>query len=443
MESRSVLIIGGGVGGYPAAIYLAKHGVSSTLIEQDKLGGTCLNRGCIPTKALLHYSKHNLDASNIINKKQEIVSRLRKGLSALLTKSKVEVIKDRAKLVAPNIVKLEKSKKTIRADNIIIATGSYQTIPKVKGFEKKQGVITSKEALSLTKLPQEIVILGAGVEGIEFAEYFNQMGVHTTVIEIEEEILPKEDRGTAASLRNILNEKGIKFYLQHRAVKWNADEGILECENIATKEIIKIKSEMIMIATGKRANTWDITPSKFGIATSNGFIITDRKLRTTLPCCYATGDVNGKWMLAHVAIHESITAAKNIINENETMDYLSVPRCIYTTPEVMFVGLSEERLKHLGIKYEKVLIPTFASGRSLIENKYQGFLKILFLPETKKLLGASMISVFSSEMAFGFAFLMQNDIPITKLEKVIFPHPTISELIHEATLYITGNSIHI
>ncbi|MDN5311775.1 MAG: dihydrolipoamide dehydrogenase [Thermoanaerobacteraceae bacterium] len=455
-----IAIIGGGPGGYVAAIYAGKKKAKVCLIERDELGGTCLNRGCIPTKALIHSANIvseikqakrfgiitrdvQIDWNTIQKNKETIVKTLTKGVENLLKANGVKTYKGTAKLLDKNTIEITYQtgqKEAITAQKIILATGSSPVIIPIPGYDLP-GVITSDEALSLEELPESMLIIGGGVIGIELGYIYNTMGVDITIVEMLPQILPRQDEEIQKELRKILERQGIKIYTSSKvkAIEKTEDKLITTFE---TQEGVKqITTDRVLMAAGRKPNTEAVKDLNLDIQKTG--ITVDEYLRTNIQNIYAIGDVTGKSMLAHVASHQGITAAKNALGQNKKMDYKVIPGCIYTSPEVASVGLTEEEARQ---KYKDNIkigrFPFIASGKALTLGERQGFVKIISDSKYNEILGVHILGPNATELAAEAALAIKLECTAEELADTIHAHPTLSEAVMEASFDLLGEPIH-
>ena len=461
MTGNKIVVIGGGPGGYVAAIRAAQLGNEVTLIEKDELGGTCLNRGCIPTKCLMQsadifwetknsntfgvdISGASLNFAAVVKHKENTVKQLVSGVQFLMKKNKVRVTKGAATIIDPGKVSIIESGEEIKTDNIIIATGSVPSnIPaaRIDG----EGVISSTEALKLEQLPADIVIIGGGVIGIEFAQMLHRMGVNVTVIEMMHQILPTEDADLAQMLESILKKEGIEIFTSATVRKIetakNGDKVVL----FATKDGDKEKmASKVLVAVGRSPVTSELGLEKLGIDLDRGWIAVNEKMQTNISGIYAIGDVVGGIMLAHVASAEGRCAAENASGIGTIMDYRAVPRCVYTSPEMAFVGLTEVQAKEkYGSDISIGKFPLTANGRALILNNTGGLVKTIAEVKYGEVLGVGLIGPHATELISEVVLGIRLEATLNDIASAIHPHPTISEAIMEAALNVKGEAIHI
>ena len=459
--ARSIIIIGGGPGGYVAAIRATQLGAQVTLIEKDTLGGTCLNRGCIPTKALLQSAdllasvrnaatfgistgKASVDFSAVTKRKEAVVKRLVAGVTSLMRKNKIKVIKGIGTLLDSRTVGILGESDKISADSIIIATGSKPSTIPVKGIDEP-GVITSDEALTMEQLPKSVIVIGGGVIGLEFAQIMHRMGSEVTIVEMMPQILPTEDTGIASMLEDILKKDGIEIFTnaavtgirsdkqEGKVVSFTADDGSGEQEMIAEK---------VLLSVGRCPNTDDLGVNNLGLALDNGRLVVNERMETNIPGVYAIGDVVGGLMLAHVAMEEGKCAVENSLGADRKIDYKAVPRCVYTSPEVAGVGLTEAAAKEEYGDIKVGQFPFMASGRALILNETAGMVKIIADAHYGQILGVHILGPQATELIAEAVLGVRMEATFEDIISTIHAHPTLSETVMEAALDVGGRSLH-
>lgn len=451
-----VAVLGGGPGGYVAAIRLAQLGKKTALIEKDSLGGTCLNRGCIPTKALLqsaevyHLAKKAgnygidvtgpaFDYKRIAVRKDSIVKKLRSGIEYLEKSAGVHVVKREGKLSDAHTITVGGEK--IKAKDIILATGSVPAWLPVEGMNT-EGVVTSDEMLMLESCPESVLIIGGGVIGVEFAALFNMLGKKVTIIEMLDSILPGSDEEIASSMERSLKKKGIEIITGARVLGFGKETGVF-CEYEKNKEKKKVKASICMVAVGRKPVTEDIGLESINLQTKRGFIQTDEYMRTAVPNIYAIGDITGKVQLAHVASAQGLVAAANIAGENKKMCCEIIPACIYTNPEIAYVGLTEKQAREKGYEVKVGRFPVSANGKSMVVGEAEGFVKIITEAKMGEVLGAHIMAPRATDMIAELCVLMKSEGTVEELKDTIHPHPTVSEIIMEAAHDTDGLSCHI
>ncbi len=453
MENYDVAVIGGGPGGYVSAIRAAQLGNKTVLIEKDKVGGTCLNRGCIPTKALLHsaevyeeilnavelgVSADNVafDYKKMFDRKEKVVSRFRNGVSSLLRAHKVTVKSGKAVMTSNTTFKV--GDEEIEAKKIILATGSFPSSVPIKGADK-EGVINSDGVLSLEKCPESVVIIGGGVIGIEFATLFNTLGKKVTVVEMLPNIMNGMDADICNTMRSILKKRGIDIFTNAKVVEIKDGlEVVFEYEG----KQLSANGDICVMAVGRRPDTKDIGLEQLGIKMNRGFVEVDEYLRTNIPNIFAIGDITGKIQLAHVASAQGLVAAHNASGESKVMRYNIVPACIYTNPEIASVGLTEAQAKDKGFELKIGRFNVAGNGRSMVMQASDGFVKIITDAKTGEILGAHIMSPRATDMIAEIAVAMKSEATIEEVADTIHPHPTVSEIIMEAAHDVEGLCCH-
>lgn len=459
--SNKIVVIGGGPGGYVAAIRAAQLNNEVTLIEKDELGGTCLNKGCIPTKALIqsanafweakrsdafgvHVQKISLDFPAVIKRKDNVAKQLVNGVQFLMKKNKVRVIKGVATIIDPKTVRIVDKDEEIKTDSVIIATGSVPSSIPVKGIDS-EGVIDSNEALQMQELPASIAIIGGGVIGIEFAQIFHRMGVHMTVIEMMPQILPTEDSDLAQMLESILKKEGVEIFTSATVKKISPAEKGGKVVSFATKEGVSEKVvDKVLVAVGRSPETSNLGLEKLGIELNKGSIVVNNRMQTHMPGVYAIGDVVGGVMLAHSASAEGKCAAENASGISNAVDYRTVPRCIYTSPEIACVGLTEiHARKEYGDSVRIGKFPLAGNSKALILNNTIGLVKVITEAKYGEVLGIEIISPHATELIGEAVLGMRLEATFKDFASAIHAHPTVSEAIMEAALNVEGKAIHI
>ncbi|MFL2767875.1 MAG: dihydrolipoyl dehydrogenase [Dehalococcoidia bacterium] len=461
MNDYQVVVIGGGPGGYVAAIRAAQLGLKTSLIEKDIVGGLCLNWGCIPSKALLrnaevlnliknskefgiHIDNFSPDFSEAVKRSRKVVKKLTSGVGFLLKKNKVELISDTATINNSNEIKLQNSDKIITADNIILATGSnFREFPNMPVDEKR--VITSRQALELNDVPKKIAIVGGGATGIEFSYIFNAYGSDVTIIELADRILNKEDLDVSKELTKLYEKKGINILPNTQINNLEvSDKSVLANLSVDGEES-SMEFDILMVAVGAEANTNNLGLENVGIELDNGWIKIDEYMNTNISNIYAIGDVTGKLLQAHVASHQGVVAVEKIagLNPEPIKNYLDMPRAIYCEPQVASIGLTEEEAKEQGYKIKTGTFPLAASGKALGLGDTEGFSKLIFDSEIGELLGAHLIGSNVSELLGEIGILKLLEGSSKEIGDLVHPHPTISEVLKESALGSLGSAIHI
>ncbi|KEI97848.1 dihydrolipoyl dehydrogenase [Clostridium botulinum] len=458
-----LVVIGGGPGGYVAAIRGAQLGAEVTLIEKERLGGTCLNIGCIPTKVLLHSSELlneikeartlGIEVNNEVkinwtqlqNRKNTVVNTLVSGVSSLLEHNKVKVINGTAAFEGKSSIKVTKDQgesENIQFDNVIISSGSVPFIPPIEGREL-EGVIDSTGALSLDSIPKSMVIIGGGVIGIEFANIFNSLGCKVTVIEMLPYILPPVDREISEILKEKLKKDGIDIYNNCKVTKIENNNENLNVSFEEDNDKLNIEAQKVLIAVGRRANISNLNLESTGVYIEKGCIWVNDNMETNIKGIYAIGDCTGKNMLAHVASDQGIIAVENIMGKNKKMDYKTVPACVYTKPELASVGLTEEQTKEKGIDYKVGKFPLIYNGKSLIMNDTEGFIKIIVDKKYEEILGVHILGPRATDLITEAALALRLEATLEEIITTVHAHPTIGEAMKEAALAVNKEAIHM
>ncbi|WP_455082104.1 dihydrolipoyl dehydrogenase [Porphyromonas endodontalis] len=444
MLTHDLIILGGGPAGYTAAERAARGGLNTLLIEKRALGGVCLNEGCIPTKTLLYSAKiwhlaenakkYGIEASadqflmdKVNARKNKVVRKLVAGIKGKMTNAGVTVVTGEGEILAPTTPQeysVKVGEETYTAPRLLLTSGSETFVPPIPGLDTVE-YWTSREALESKELPKSIAIIGGGVIGMEFAAFYNRVGVEVHVIEMLPEILGGMDSEMGALLRAEYTKLGVKFYLQHKVTSV-APEGVtVEFEDNS----FVIPTERILLSVGRRPVTEKLSP--LGLEMEGRGVKVDATMRTSLPGVYAAGDVTGYSLLAHTAVREAEVAVDNMLGKNAQMSYRAIPGIIYTQPEVAGVGMTEDQLKKEGISYRKHQLPMAFSGRFVAENEMaNGVCKIL-IGEDDTLLGAHMLGNPASELIVVIAVAIERGIKAHELASVVFPHPTVGEIIKE------------
>ena len=457
-----IAIIGAGTGGYVAAIKAAQLGKRVALIEKRDLGGVCLNKGCIPTKTLLKsaekwqevthcadfgifVSEAAYDWEKIRARKDDVIHQLRSGVEKLLQANKVTVLNGEASLLDAHSIKVQPDNpdgvQTITAEKIFIATGSSPALPPIPGI-KKLGVITSDELLRLDEVPQSLLIVGGGVIGLEFAGIYAGFGCQVTVVEMTPSILPPSDIDMQRRMNLALRKQFItvKAGTAVKEIKQGLEGLDVIVENRGKTETLS--AEKVLIATGRVPNINKEELDKLGVAYTRKGITVNASMETSVPGIYAIGDVTGMSMLAHSAAHMGIVAAANACGAQETMDYTAIPSCIFTTPEIAAVGLTEQECK---AQNRKVVISKFnfaGNGKAITMGETEGLVKLIADAETHKLLGCHIMGPHASDLIMEGTLAVQMGLTAEQVATTIHPHPTLSEAVDEAALGLFGNMIH-
>lgn len=450
-----VVVIGAGPGGYVAAIRCGQLGLKTAVVEASACGGTCLNRGCIPTKALLHPSEiyetmakeaagvgvHadnlSVDYSEVYAFKEKVVKRMSGGVEKLLKGRKVTIIKGKATLTGAHSMDVDG--KAYTADKIILATGAEPARIPIPGIDG-EGVLNSNGVLSCDKLPDKVVIIGGGVIGIEFATLYNSFGREVVVIEALPRIMNTMDEDASAAMADILKGKGVEIHVS-APVKEIKDGPVVVYEE--NGKMCEAAGDMVIVAIGRRPVTKDIGLEAAGVKVSDrGFVEVNDSLQTSVPNIYAIGDITGKVQLAHVASAQGVVAAENAAGGNKTINYDIVPSVIYSNPEVAAVGLTEAEAKAKGLKVNTGFFSTAGNGRSVILNSTNGFVKLVTEAVTGEILGATILAPHASDMIAEIAVAMKAEATVEEIAETIHPHPSVSEIIMEAAHDVEKRCVH-
>lgn len=460
MSSFDIAIIGSGPGGYVSAIRCAQLGFKTVIIEKySTLGGTCLNVGCIPSKALLdssehfHNAKHNFathgisienlkaDISQMIKRKEEVISQTCSGIKYLMDKNKITVIHGKGSFISNtkiNISKEDGSDEVIEAKNIIIATGSKPNY--FPGMEPdKKRIITSTEALKMNEIPKKMLVIGGGVIGLELGSVYGRLGTEIEVVEFADSILPTMDKSLGKEFTKVLKKEGFKFHLEHKvqSVVNNGENVTLKALNKKGEEI-SIDADYCLVAVGRKPFTEGLDLEKAGLSVNNrGQIEVNDHLQTSVPNIYAIGDVVRGAMLAHKAEEEGVFVAELLAGQKPHINYNLIPGVVYTWPEVAAVGKTEEELKALNIEYKAGNFPIKALGRARASMDTAGFIKILADKETDEVLGVHMIAPRAADLIMEAVVAMEYRASAEDISRICHPHPTYSEGVKEAALDAT------
>lgn len=447
-----VMIIGGGPAGYTAAIAAAKKDMNVVLIEGNKLGGVCLNEGCIPTKSLLYSSKIykesllseklGITASNVffnfeqaVKRKNEMVTRLSKGLMLQLKHPKINIVKQFGSILpkSEDIFSVQlQDRSIVQGKQLLIATGTSESYPTIKGMDEARAcgfAIGSSQLLDNTESINHVVIIGGGVVGIECASYLRNLGTEVTIIDQKLELLEGLDREAHKILLSSLRLKGINFKLGMQVASINVNQGITITNGELSEEI---KCDKVLVAAGRKGNVNGIGLESLGIEVRDGYIVTNQYCETNIKDVYAIGDINGKYMLAHAAYKEAESVIECICKEKTEVDYKrSIPYVIYSNPEVAWIGMSEEDCKNNGIEYVSKALSMNYSSRFMIENEREnGICKVLLSKGDHRVLGCHMVGNGVSEIIVSVGIIIEQQGTIESLKRVVFPHPSTSEIIH-------------
>lgn len=447
-----LIVIGGGPAGYLASERAAAKGLNVLLFEKRNLGGVCLNEGCVPSKALLYsakiydYTKHSeqygikvtessIDQQVVIKRKNKVVKTLVTGVKAALKHHNVTVVEKTAKIEKKSsegyVVSADNEK--YLANRLLICAGSVPIMPPIPGLHEgyeKGFVLTNREVLDLTEIPENLVIVGGGVIGLEMASYYNSVGSTVTVVEMLDKIGGPIDDEISELLRKEYEKKGVIFNLGSKVTSFTENSVIFEKDG----KSYEIKADKTLVSIGRRPATKDLGLENIGVETDKrGAIITDSFGRTNVAEVYAAGDINGISMLAHTAYREAEVCVNNMTGKKDIMRYNAIPSVIYTNPEVASVGETEATAKQKNMNFESVKLSMKFSGRYVAENEGgNGICKVLREKDTNRLIGVSLIGNYASELIYGAAMMIETQMTVEDIKELVFPHPTVCEIIREA-----------
>lgn len=460
MKSYDVVVVGAGPGGYVAAIRASQLGKKVAIIEADKLGGVCLNRGCIPTKALLKsaHSVHEvddlkslginvevkgLDGAVAVQRANTIANNMSKGIAFLMKKNKIDVIEGYATLKSATSidVKTKAGNEAVQTKNIIIATGAkYRSFPGLEHDGKR--LIGAWEALKLEKLPKSIGIIGAGAIGVEFAYFWNAFGVDVHIFEMQKHLLPIEDEECSKELEKHYKKYGVKLHLgvEKVSAKNNGNDVTISC--VEGGKTVEHKFDYGLIAVGMTGNIEKIGLEALGIKTDRGFIVVDQNLQTNVKGVYAIGDVSGPPLLAHAASHEGVVAAEHLSGLHpHPIDKMNIPGCTYCQPQVASVGYTEKALKEKGIEYKVGKIPFQANGKAIASNESVGFIKTL-MGKHGEMLGAHIVGTHATELIHEYTLFKTMEGIDEEIFATVHPHPTLGEFLAESVMAAKGRALN-
>ncbi len=443
-----LMIIGSGPAGYVAAERAGHNGLSVLIFEKKSLGGVCLNEGCIPTKTMLYSAKTyenalhgdkygvygeniRFDYGKIVARKNKIVRKLVAGVDSKMKLNHVTVVKGEAMIQGKNAGRFEVAcnGETYSGTNLLICTGSEAFVPPIPGLAEAGDIIlTNREILDMKEQPASLVIIGGGVIGMEFASLYNSLGTKVTIVEMLPEILGNNDVEISVMLREIYAKKGIEFNLLAKVVKIEGHKVIFEKDG--QTEIVE--GEKILVSVGRRPVTSGFGLEKLNVELFKGGIKTDEKMRTNVPNVFAAGDVTGFSLLAHTAYREAEVVINNLTNREDRMRYDAIPGVVYTNPEVAGVGETEESAKQKGIGFKVAKLPMTYAGRFMAENEGgNGLCKVLIGDKYGEIIGVHMLGNPASEIIYGASMAIEQEMTLTELQEVVFPHPTVSEIFRE------------
>ena len=461
MKKFDVVVIGGGPGGYVAAIRASQLGKTTAVIEVSKLGGVCLNKGCIPTKAALKsaHSVHEvkelkelgidvelkgLDGSRAIKRAKSISDRISKGVGFLMKKNKIQVIEGHAKLKSKSTIEVKTKKghtEEIQASSIIIATGAhYRTFPGLEHDNDR--LIGAWEAIHLEELPKSIGIIGAGAIGVEFAYFWNAFGVDVHIFELQKHLLPIEDEDSSKEIEKAYKKYGIKMSLGIEGItaKNTGKEVVFSVKEKGQSKELSLKKALI--AVGMTGNINGIGLEQVGVKTEKGFVSVNENFETSVPGIYAIGDVAGAPLLAHAASHEGVVAAEHIAGKKpHPIDKMNIPGCTYCQPQVASVGYTERALKEKGMEYKVGKLPFVANGKAVASNEKEGFVKTL-IGKHGELLGAHIVGTHATELIHEYVLFRTMEGIDEEIYQTVHPHPTLGEFLSEAVMAADNRSLN-
>ena len=453
MKKYDLAIIGSGPGGYVAAIRAAQLGLKVCLFEKEKIGGVCLNWGCIPTKALsvssslyssiqradefgIDVKDYNLNFSKVQERKEKIVKKLSSGIEMLIKARKVDLVKQKAKIKDATHVGF--GDEEVEAKSILIATGSLPFEIPGMPFDGTH-ILSSSHMLALESVPKNIVIVGGGVIGCEFASIFRSFGSEVSIVEMMDQLLPNEDTEIVRKISEIFKKRGIKIFTKTKVETIEKKRGGI---NVALSGGTILRADKALVCVGRIPNTNDIGLENVGIECNKGWIKVDKHFKTNVKNIYAAGDVIGGILLAHVASREATSAVENISGKEKVLNYNAVPNCIFTQPEISSVGLNDKAAREQGLKTRTRKFLFSAIGKSHVLGETEGFIKLVVDDESDKILGAQLIGPRATELIAEFSPCVQFGITSEKLASVIHAHPTLSEVVQEVSEAMHSRAIH-
>ncbi|MBI4727586.1 dihydrolipoyl dehydrogenase [candidate division TA06 bacterium] len=458
---QHIVVIGGGPAGYVGAIRAAQLGAKVTLIEKETLGGTCLNVGCIPTKALLasaavysHFKSagqfglkadnFSFDWSAVQKRKERVVKKSTAGVGLLLKARSVEVITGRAKLLPVKKVMVTENtgaQQTLEPDQILIATGSEPVALNIPG-SSLPGVVDSTGALSLPQVPQDFLIIGGGVIGCEMADIYSAFGSRVTIVEMMPQIIPGEDAEAAGVLHQALSKHGVDIHLEAKVEEIKqAGQGLSVTVKLKDGQAKDIPAQNVLVSVGRKASIKDIGLEEAGVAIERNFIKVDARMETSGTGIYAAGDCTGGWLLAHVASAEAEAAVENMLGHSAGLDYAGVPRCVYTHPEIASVGILERPENKEDILAGK--FPFSASGKASCLGQPEGFVKVIADKLSHEIIGGVIAGPQATELIAELSLAVSSKLKLEELISAIHAHPTLHESVREAALQALGRAIHL
>jgi dihydrolipoamide dehydrogenase len=457
-DKTKITIIGGGVAGYPAAIKAARMGADVTLVEKDFLGGTCLNRGCIPTKSLLHSGEvvqtmkesktfginckgYSVNFKSVFKRKAAVIQQLRNGVEALLKAKQIRVISGTAEFIDAATLLIKETKEEIKSDKILIASGSTPGSVNIKGCDDSR-VLNSDQVLELKTMPKSVAIIGGGVIGVEFAQIFHNLGAKVTILELLDGLIPGADSEIAQALEQSMAKTGIDIVTGAAITKVVHKKGKIDVLFTKKEDEKKITAQKIFLCVGRTPDVSSLKIENIGLNQEKGAIVVNNRMETNVPNIYAAGDVIGGIMLAHTATLEGECAVSNALGQESVIDYKTIPSCIYTDPEVASVGMTEEEAMDTH-EIEVGRFPFYACGKALVIDRTDGMVKIISEKKFGEVLGVHIIGPRATDMISEAVLGMTMEMTIEELAHAVHPHPTLSEAMMEGALSLCGGAVHL
>lgn len=446
-KTFDLIIIGAGPAGYVSAAAAAKKGMKTAIVENRQLGGTCLNRGCIPTKTIMHStelyrqmkscedfgvfgSDITYDMEKIQENKASVIQQLTSGIASLLKKQKVTVLEGTGTILDPHTVQV--SDERFETENILICTGSVPAMPPIPGIDLPN-VMNSDKLLAENQVYQRLIIIGGGVIGMEFASIYQDLGCEVIVIEALDRLLGNMDKEFSQSLKMLMKKRGTEIHTGARVQEIRqTEDGSLLCVFEEKEQLLSREADGILVATGRRPNTQGLLGEDFSLDMERGRICVNEHFQTSIPNIYAAGDVIGGIQLAHTASAEALHALSHMRGEIPGKDLSVIPSCVYTSPEIASVGITPDEAKSAGLSVHTAKYPMSANGKTLLSHQDRGYIKITSDAETGKILGAQMMCARATDMISTFTQAIVNGLTVSQMAEVIYPHPTFSEGIGEA-----------
>ncbi len=450
-----LIVLGGGPAGYLGAERAGQGGLSVLLIEERSLGGVCLNEGCVPTKTLLYSAKLydgaargekygvsaeglTLEHKKVVARKDKVVKTLVAGVNASLKAAGVTILNARGVIAGRTAegYAVEANGETHIGKRLLIATGSSPAVPPIAGLKEALAsgfVLTNRETLALVEIPKRLAVIGGGVIGLELASYFNSAGSEVTVIEMLDHIAGENDAELVRILQKNYEKRGVRFLLSAKVTEVTENSIKYEKDGVPGE----VEADKALLSIGRRPNTANIGLESIGVLVERGAVATDARMKTNQPEVYAAGDVNGKSMLAHTAYREAEVAVSNMLGKRDVMRYDAIPAVLYTNPELASVGLSEAAAREKGLDVQAVSLPMRFSGRYLAENEGgDGVMKLVVDNATKAVVGTQALANYASEFIVACAAFVELGLTVGEIKKIVFPHPTVSEIVREAAFHV-------